>query len=114
MYKRYLGIVPPNDKLGVLQDSHWSTGLVGYFPSYALGNAYGAQFCAVMQKTVDVDACMEKGDFSPVNEWNREHIWKYGRLYSPSVLFQKVTGEAFSPRYYVDYLEKKYSALYGL
>lgn len=114
LYAKYLGIVPPNDRLGVLQDSHWSSGLVGYFPSYALGNAYGAQFCAVMQKEVDVDGCMEKGDFSPVNAWNREHIWKYGRLYSPSELFEKVTGEAFDPCYYVEYLQKKYSELYGL
>ena len=114
LYREYLGIEVPDDRHGVLQDSHWASGLFGYFPSYALGNAYGAQFLAKMRETVDVDACIESGDFSPVNDWNREHIWKYGGRYTPSELLNRVYEEEFDPAYYIDYLEKKYNELYGI
>jgi carboxypeptidase Taq len=114
MYKEYLGIDVPDDKRGVLQDSHWASGLFGYFPSYALGNAYGAQFLAKMRETVDVDACIANGDFAPVNEWNREHIWKHGARFKPSEILDRVFEEEFDPGYYIDYLEKKYTELYGL
>jgi carboxypeptidase Taq len=114
MYKEYLGIDVPDDKHGVLQDSHWSGGLIGYFPSYALGNAYGAQFLAKMRETVDVDACIENGDFGPVNDWNREHIWKHGGRFTPAELLSRVFEAEFDPGYYIDYLEKKYTELYGL
>ena len=114
MYKEYLGIDVPDDKQGVLQDSHWASGLFGYFPSYALGNAYGAQFLAKMHETVDVDACIESGDFGPVNDWNREHIWQHGGRFKPSELLDKVYEAEFDPGYYIDYLEKKYTELYGL
>ena len=114
MYREYLGIDVPDDKQGVLQDSHWSSGLFGYFPSYALGNAYGAQFLAKMRETVDVDACIESGDFGPVNDWNREHIWKYGGTFTPAELLSRVLEAEFDPAYYIDYLEKKYTELYGL
>lgn len=114
MYKEYLGIDVPDDKRGVLQDSHWASGLFGYFPSYALGNAYGAQFLAKMRETVDVDACIASGDFGPVNEWNREHIWKHGARFKPSELLDRVFEAEFDPGYYIDYLEEKYTELYGL
>ena len=114
MYKEYLGIDVPDDKRGVLQDSHWASGLFGYFPSYALGNAYGAQFLAKMRETVDVDACIESGDFSVVNDWNREHIWQHGGRFTPSELLERVFEADFDPSYYIDYLEKKYTELYGL
>ena len=113
MYKEYLGIDVPDDKQGVLQDSHWASGLVGYFPSYALGNAYGAQFLAKMKETVDVDACIAAGDFGPVNEWNREHIWKHGSLYKPSDLLERVLEGKFDPDYYIDYLYAKFGEIYG-
>ena len=114
MYKEYLGIDVPDDKHGVLQDSHWASGLFGYFPSYALGNAYGAQFLARMCETVDFDACVESGDFSAVNDWNRENIWRHGSRFTPSELLGRVFGEEFDPGYYIDYLEKKFSEIYGL
>ena len=114
MYKEYLGIDVPDDKRGVLQDSHWASGLFGYFPSYALGNAYGAQFLAKMRETVDVDACIESGDFSVVNDWNREHIWQHGGRFTPSELLERVFEADFDPSCYIDYLEKKYTELYGL
>ena len=114
LYKEYLGIDVPDDKNGVLQDSHWASGAFGYFPSYALGNAYGAQFLAKMRETVDLDACIESGGFGPVNEWNREHIWQHGGRYTPAELLSRVFEKEFDPGYYIDYLERKYTELYGL
>ena len=114
MYKEYLGIDVPDDKHGVLQDSHWAGGNIGYFPSYALGSAYGAQLLAKMKETVDVDACIRRGDFGPINDWNREHIWNFGGLYPPGELFRMAAGADFDPKYYTDYLEKKFTELYDL
>ncbi len=114
LYKDYLGIDVPDDTHGVLQDSHWSGGNVGYFPSYALGSAYGAQLLRKMQETVDVDACLKRGDFAPINQWNREHIWQYGCLKKPNDLLRDILGEEFDPTVFTDYLEEKYTALYAL
>ncbi len=114
LYKEYLGVDVPDDKHGVLQDSHWSGGSIGYFPSYALGSAYGAQFLAKMKESVDVEKCVQTGDFGPLNAWNREHIWKYGSLYKAGDLLEKVLGAPFDPQYYIDYLEKKFGEVYGL
>ena len=114
LYKEYLGIDVPDDKHGVLQDSHWYGGNIGYFPSYALGSAYGAQFLREMKKTVDVEDCLSRGDFGPINDWNREHIWKHGSLYSPAEVFRMAAGEEFDPTVFTDYLEKKYTELYDL
>lgn len=114
LYKEYLGVDVPDDKHGVLQDSHWSGGSIGYFPSYALGSAYGAQIMAKMQETVDVEACLRQGDLKPINAWLTEKIWQHGSMYEPSDLLEMVLGEAFDPTWYTDYLEKKFSALYQL
>lgn len=114
MYKEYLGVDVPNDTQGVLQDSHWSFGAIGYFPSYALGTAYGAQFIEKMKETVDVEECLEKGDFGPINQWNKEHIWKHGCLYTPKEIIEKAAGGEFKPDAYVNYLETKFGEIYGL
>ena len=114
LYKEYLGVDVPDDKRGVLQDSHWSGGGIGYFPSYALGSAYGAQLLRKMKETVNVDDCLLNGNFAPINEWNREHIWKYGSLIAPGELLENALGESFDPFVYTDYLEAKYSDIYGL
>ena len=114
MYKEYLGVDVPDDKHGVLQDSHWASGLIGYFPSYALGNAYGAQFLAKMKESVDVDGCIGRGDFGPVNDWNRERIWKHGSMYKPVELLERVMQGKFDPDYYIEYLRSKIADVYGL
>ena len=114
LYKEYLGVEVPNDKAGCLQDTHWAGGMIGYFPSYALGSAYGAQFLKKMKETVDVEACLKVGNLGPINAWNREHIWKHGSLYQPAQLLDKVLGEAFDPNVYLDYLEAKCKDVYGL
>ena len=114
LYKEYLGVDVPDDRHGVLQDSHWSGGSIGYFPSYALGSAYGAQLLKKMRETVDVDDCLRRGDFGPINQWNREHIWKYGSLYKPGRLMEMALGEPFDPNVYLDYLEEKCRDVYGI
>ena len=114
LYKEYLGVDVPDDKHGVLQDSHWSGGAIGYFPSYALGSAYGAQFLSKIKESTNVTKCVETGDFGPLNAWNREHIWKYGALYKPGELLERVLGGKFDPEYYIRYLEDKCKDIYGL
>lgn len=114
LYQEYLGVEVPNDRQGVLQDVHWSGGMIGYFPSYALGSAYGAQFLQKMKQTVDVDACLKNGDFAPINQWNKAHIWQHGSLFRPGELLEQVLGEPFDPNVYLDYLEEKCKDVYGL
>lgn len=114
MYKEYLGIDVPDDKHGVLQDSHWSFGAIGYFPSYALGSAYGAQFLRRMQETVDIGAALDKGAFAPINDWNRRHIWHFGSLLTPAEILENALGAPFDPKYYLDYLEEKCREIYGV
>ena len=114
LYREYLGVEVPDDRRGVLQDSHWSGGGIGYFPSYALGSAYGAQLLKKMRESVDVDACLRRGDFGPINAWLRERIWRFGGLLRPAELLEQALGEAFDPGVYADYLEEKFGALYGL
>lgn len=114
LYKEYLGVDVPCDREGVLQDSHWSFGGIGYFPSYALGSAYAAQTYAKMSESVDIEACLEEGNFAPINEWNRSHIWRFGSLKESSALMKEVWEADFDPSYYTDYLERKYSSIYRL
>ena len=111
--KEYLGLDVPDDQRGVLQDSHWSGGAIGYFPSYALGSAYGAQILALMRETVDVDAVIASGDLEPIRAWLTERVWSKGSLYDPLEIFEQATGAPFDPAYYTDYLTKKYSEIYG-
>lgn len=114
LYKEYLGVDVPSDREGVLQDIHWSGGMFGYFPSYALGSAYGAQMLAVMKETVDVDGAVAAGDLTPINNWLRENIWRHGCLYEPEDLLRRVLGKPFDPQHYVAYLKEKFSDVYGL
>ena len=111
-FEEIIGIRPDNLAEGVLQDVHWSDGLVGYFPTYALGTAYGAQFMHTIRKTVDVDAAIRNCDLSPVTGWLKENIHKHGAVYEPDELIRKATGEPFNPAYYVNYLEEKFTNLY--
>lgn len=113
LYREYLGVEVPDDKRGVLQDSHWAGGNVGYFPSYALGSAYGAQYLAEMKKDLDVDAAIRSGKLTKINDWLREKVWKYGCMLDPGALFEQTCGK-FDPMIFADYLEKKYTEIYGL
>ena len=113
LYKEYLGIDVPDDRRGCLQDSHWSGGSFGYFPSYALGSAYGAQMLRNMEKDVDVWGSVGKGDLAPVTAWLREKVHQYGSLLEPAQIVENACG-VFDPTVYTDYLTEKYSELYGL
>lgn len=113
-YKEYLGIDVPSDREGVLQDSHWAGGNVGYFPSYALGSAYGAQIMAKMMETVDVDAVVASGDLHPITDWLEANIWKFGGTYDPMDLLERCCGAPFDPSYFTDYLENKFTEIYDL
>ena len=111
-FHSYFGLEVPDDKRGVLQDSHWSGGSFGYFPSYSLGSAYGAQMYRFLKQDVDVDAAVARGDLAPVNAWLGERIHRHGCLLQPAELMAQFGG--FDPKYYTDYLTKKFSALYKL
>ena len=112
-YKEYLGVDVPSDKEGVLQDVHWTSG-VGYFFSYALGNAYSAQIYNAMKKDLDVDALLESGNTKPIINWLKTHMYKYGCMLKPKELIKAITNEEFNPEYYCKYLEEKYSKIYQL
>lgn len=113
LYKEYLGVEVPDDAHGCLQDSHWAGGAFGYFPSYALGSAYGAQMLQQMEKEIDVWGPVAKGDLSQISNWLREKIHQYGCLMEPTEVVKQACG-TFDPTVYTEYLKKKYSALYGL
>lgn len=112
--KELLDLEVPDDAQGCLQDIHWSMGSFGYFPSYALGNLYAAQFWAKIQKDrPNLGAEIEAGDCAPLRGWLREQIHAPGARFSPGELVEKVTGEALDASYFTDYLERKYSRIYG-
>ncbi len=114
LYKEYLGIDVPNDTMGCLQDSHWSGGMLGYFPSYALGSAYGAQMLHKMQEDLgDIWIDVAQGDLSKVTGWLKEKIHRHASFIKPDELFSSVCGE-FDAKYFTDYLTDKYTKLYEL
>jgi carboxypeptidase Taq len=113
--QEYLGITPPNDAKGVLQDIHWSYGAIGYFSTYALGNLVSAQLWEKINKDIrNLDDQIRKGDFSELLGWLRKNIHQHGQKYEPQTLVERVTGSKISPQPYVRYLTKKYSEIYGL
>jgi len=114
LYQTYLGIDVPNDKEGCLQDSHWSGGMIGYFPSYALGSAYGAQMLHVMQQELgDVIGRIAEGGMAQVKQWLKDHIHRFANFYKPGELFERTCGK-FDARYFTEYLTNKYTELYHL
>ena len=114
MVKDYLGIEVPSLSEGVLQDVHWAGGMIGYFPTYALGSAYAAQIYDQMKKEIDVDKAVRSGTTKEINQWLKEKIHKYGATKYPKEILQIATGKDFSPKYYVDYLIDKYSKIYEI
>jgi carboxypeptidase Taq len=112
--KELLGVSPPDDAQGCLQDVHWAGGLFGYFPSYALGNLYAAQFWAAMKKEMpDLGDRIEAGDLSSVLIWLRAKVHAPGAIYLPDELLRRVTGSGLDPAHFVAYLNEKYSRVYG-
>jgi len=115
MFSEWFGIEVLEDRLGCLQDIHWSMGAFGYFPTYTLGNLYAAQILKSMGKDLgDIDHIIESGNWAPLLDWLRPRIHRQGSKWTPSELIEKATGEAPTPDPFIDYIESKYSRLYNL
>jgi carboxypeptidase Taq len=113
--RELLGITPPNDREGCLQDVHWSRPSFGYFPTYALGNLYAAQFyeTAVAQNP-DIAAEMEQGQTSALVAWLRENIHQHGKKFTPGELVVRITGQPLSHEAFMRYAWTKFGDLYAL
>ena len=113
--EEFLGLTPPNDADGCLQDIHWSLGGFGYFPTYALGNLYAAQFYAKADADLGgLEAQIARGECQPLRMWLQENIHSHGMRYRAADLCEHVTGERLSIDAFMDYLNKKYKSLYSL
>lgn len=113
-YADYLSVKVENDSEGVMQDTHWAGGMFGYFPSYALGNVYGGQLLSKMEREIpNWKNTLTKGDFNPVKQWLTKNVHNYGDLYDPADLLKKITGEGIKVAPFIDYLNNKFSRLYG-
>lgn len=113
--REYLGVLPPNDALGVLQDVHWSEGYFGYFPTYALGNLVSVQLWEVIQKDIpDLETQISQGNFNGLLSWLRQNVHRFGAKYEPQELVQKITGSTINPQPYLKYLQAKYGEIYHL
>ncbi|GIW72409.1 MAG: carboxypeptidase M32 [Planctomycetota bacterium] len=112
--EEYLGLAPPDDAQGVLQDVHWSFGGIGYFPTYTLGNLYAAQIFAAMRRELgNLEAQLERGELSEIRAWLREKIHRRGMLLRAHELLAEVTGEPPSARAFTEYIQSKFGELYG-
>ena len=109
----YLGVVPPTDTEGVLQDIHWSSAQFGTFPAYTIGNVMSAQFMQAARRDVaGLDDELAAGNYTPLREWLTANIYRHGRAFSPEELLQRTTGEGLTPQPYLAYLREKYDELY--
>lgn len=113
-YEEYLGLTPTSDTEGILQDTHWSYGEFGYFPSYAIGSAVASQLFAKMKDVMPVDEYLLEGNITPIREYLKDAIHKYGATKNTNQLLRDITGEEFNADYYVNYLKDKYVKLYEL
>ncbi|MEE1114662.1 MAG: carboxypeptidase M32 [Eubacterium sp.] len=113
LYEKYLGIRPDSDRNGILQDVHW-TGGFGYFPAYAIGNMYNAMYTAQMEKELDLSAAVSGGDFEAINDWMAANVFAKADTLAPKDWIRDITGREFTPKDFLDYIEKKYMALYEL
>jgi carboxypeptidase Taq len=113
--EEYLGIVPPTDAEGVLQDIHWSLGSFGYFPTYTLGNLYAVQFYEQAKLEIPhLEDDIAQGQLLPLRRWLEQKIHRWGRMFMPDHLARRVTGSSLNPDPFLSYVEKKYGELYQL
>lgn len=113
--KEYLGITPRSDAEGCLQDVHWSMGILGYFPTYTIGNIYSAQlYYAMLKDKPDILNDLKKGKYERILNWMRKHIHMYGRTMTAEEIVKKATGEGLNPAVFIKYLRDKYSLIYSL
>lgn len=113
--EEYLGIVPPTDSEGVLQDVHWSFGAFGYFPTYTLGNLYSVQFFEQAKREIPhLEEEIAAGQLMGLRRWLEQKIHRWGRMFTPAHLAERVTGSTINPEPFLQYVEKKYGELYQL
>ncbi|GGO20119.1 carboxypeptidase M32 [Deinococcus humi] len=110
----YLGLTPPDDAQGVLQDVHWSAGLIGYFPTYALGNLLSVQLLEAAQADAKIAGGSQNAEYGPLLSWLTENVHQYGRSLTPTQITEQATGRPLSADPYVAYLHRKYGEIYGL
>lgn len=111
--KEYLGVTPDSDREGVLQDVHWSHGMMGYFPTYTLGNLYAAQLTETIKEELNIADLAERGELGTILSWLRTNVHQHGSLYWPDELIKKVTGESLDTKYFLNYLRDKYLSVYN-
>lgn len=112
--QEYLGLTPPNDAQGVLQDIHWSAGLIGYFPTYSLGNLLSVQLLEAAKQDPAIAAGIEQAQYAPLLGWLVENVHQHGRSLLPNEIAQRATGRTLTADPYVNYLHDKYEGIYGL
>ncbi|MBE3589507.1 MAG: carboxypeptidase M32 [Firmicutes bacterium] len=111
----YLGVTPPDDLHGLLQDIHWSRGGFAGFPGYTLGNVISLQlYERACQDRPDIPESIRRGDTSPLLEWMRTHVHAHGAKFTPEELLQRATGRGLDPEPYLNYITRKFSELYEL
>jgi len=108
MMEKYLGIKPRSASEGVLQDVHWSGGMIGYFPTYSLGNVLSCMLLERLQEDIDLGSTVRDGKLNVVKNWLREHVHRWGATYSPKELQEKLFRDQYVPKPLVRYLERKY------
>ena len=107
--ERYIGLTPPNDRLGCLQDVHWSEGYIGYFPTYAIGSILAAQVGKALERELGlIEELVKEGRFGDIARWLGERIHRWGATYPPKELVRRALGESLNPRYFLEYLKRKY------
>ncbi len=112
-YKEYLNVTPSNYSEGILQDIHWSTGF-GYFPTYALGNAFNAMYFNKMKTELDISSIIQSKDLSPIKQWMKENVFKTANIYNSKQWIKQITSKEFTSDDFLNYLEEKYSKIYDL
>jgi carboxypeptidase Taq len=114
-FQEFIGLTPPNDADGCMQDVHWSMGLIGYFPTYTLGNLYSVQiFNKICTEIPDLEQQFEQGRFEGLTGWLRENVHKHGKRYPATELINRITGEGLNEDHFIKYLKEKYGSLYGV
>ena len=114
-FQNDFGLMPPDDAQGCLQDVHWSAGLFGYFPTYALGNMYAAQLFEAAGKVLgDLNEQFSQGEFRPLLRWLRTNIHEHGQRYSAGELIQRISGKPLSDEPLMKHLQQRFCPLYGV
>jgi carboxypeptidase Taq len=112
--KEYLGLDVPSNRLGMLQDVHWSSGQIGTFCNYTIGNVMAGQLYETAVKDNAVADGLARADYAPLRQWMTDHVHTHGRRYSRDELLVRATGRTLDPEPYIAHLTAKYSDIYGL